>query len=316
MKKNTCILNDVLLDFAIGLNNISDVSYSWNNINYNLNRINAAYIKLKKITEHIHKNHLHQFKHDAKDTNIKKSGFTTFISEIVESNYINDCVFELFNNVDTDHDNLIYGYDFIYDTYDCNTPKMLKDIQESIDSMNGGKKYDKVRKYEYSLRFSNSPKNEIIRQIIMGEPPICEKFIIDPDDKSTPPLILKLQKSNCDLDNPNKLPWSIVEEMYEHMIPKREIKEEKKKLKKKNINSYICTRLYAELIFCQDIDRNNLIFGKDFTFDNFDNDHLQCLKCIENIGLCVDLNSPDLRVMTWEEYCNTFSNKNPDDRNI
>lgn len=77
-------------------------------------------------------------------------------------------------------------------------------------------------------------------------------------------------------------------------------------------SDYVITRLVAEWVHNTDIDGNGLIYGHDFKLCSHDAKKHHALYEIERDYEWTDPKDS----LTWEQFCRTFPNNNPDDRKI
>lgn len=147
-------------------------------------------------------------------------------------------------------------------------------------------------------------------------------FIIDPDDPDKPKELIEIEKQLNIPKNIKKIKYS---QYCEDCIEKNKDQEETEKSdeasedqlteeEKREAAScgYVCTRLVGEWLHQVDIDHNGLIYGNDFIIDDDEPKKCRCLKELEqDIDWNPTIQTPHI---SWDEFCNTFPDKNPDDR--
>lgn len=106
------------------------------------------------------------------------------------------------------------------------------------------------------------------------------------------------------------------QEYVQKYVPKKpedpEPVDEKPIKKLDDICNYISTRLVGEWLNTTDIDGNGLIYGVDFILAD---DQFFKSRCLKELEMDLDWNPPkDIPILTWEQFCLTFPDRNPDDR--
>ena len=151
-------------------------------------------------------------------------------------------------------------------------------------------------------------------------------FIIDPEDIDKPQDLIDIEKELNIPSDIKKIKYkdylnNCIEPEYREPIDFNEndndfsntpSEKDKQKLEEQELNDYICTRLVAEWVHNTDIDKNGLIYGTDFIFRK---DEPKKCKGLKDIELDLDWNPPsNINIWSYEKYCQTFPNNNPDDR--
>lgn len=213
----------------------------------------------------------------------------------------------------------------------------LLTVQEYLDSV-GEKQYTAP-----ASSISKLLQEFILQEKVNTQPGPCSgelygtTFIIDPNDPDKPTELTQVEQ---DLKQPlpkKTMTWQQFKDLcrdyttddqptytsenepgtledlqtISQFIP-NELLPSLKSIKSSNDCDYISTRLVGEWLKGYDIDGNGLIYGVDFMFPNNEPKKLRCIKEIETD---VEWNPPStIKILTWDEFIDTFPNKNPDDR--
>lgn len=296
-----------------------------------INKIIQLEREIQTYIRHIHKSHAHPFlegshKHDL--VNTPPGGLSTNCRIFNPIDYL---IMEAYSIEDMDNNGKIYGKDFIIDPKDPNKPPSLisaeenlrmyyntslpyEDCVERFGTLLGQGEVISFNDYLKEMHWEQRPcaeslEGQLVQQLMLGQNSCGQSevyghtFIIDPGDPNKPEFLKEL----------------------EGPIPPKKIISWKKFLESKGITDstpdhqpavqqcdYVCTRLLGEWLHGVDIDGNGLIYGTDFFLEK--NDPQKC-RCLIEIESDVDWQPPEnIKLFTWDEFCNTFPNKNPDDR--
>lgn len=259
---------------------------------------------------------------------------------------------ELSAQMDYDGNNKQYG-EFLINPKDLNIPRGIKDVQTQYEIRFGilesdiyltmSELFKELKKEERELPID--PEQKLILQLILGENPdnpnsqyssnlqntndsnISDKklkpgwdkvygkdFLINPIDPNKPKKLQELEKNLTFSDDIQLISYNQYLEKY--LDP--ELKEKtsgsisikKEKSADPDLCNYVCSRLVGEWLHGTDLDKNGLIYGQDFYLINCP-EKCYCLNEIEND---LQWNDKNLKGFSWNDYCNTFPNQNPDDR--
>lgn len=330
--------------------NLARMVEIWNKAQFNYKRAFSYLEEINTLIEHIHKQHLHPLypSHDAQNlSNNDKEGS---IAGCPLYSPIDLLLREIIEVVDLDNNKLKYGNDFIFYVNDPDVPRAIKNNQTQQEIRFGRYKDQFKTFFDYFNFFKiqhrctpTNPVNKLVTQLLLGTNPdnpnselhvpeldelgneikdikkcsdrvYGKDFIIDPKDPDKPQELVELEKTLNIPDNILKIKYS--EYLKECTDPEEEEKdvpnEVKKNKKQKESCSYICTRLVGEWLHSTDIDGNGLIYGTDFLIRTGDPNKCRCLLEIEED---LDWDPPhDIMIISWDQFCNTFPNGNPDDR--
>lgn len=338
-----CEINSSLSKFAQLTNLFVNIVNSWNNCSKYYTSMSKNYKELTKLLDHIHKCHLHPYikSHDVSeypnDFGIRSG--CTHIS------CIDRLVRELMEVFDTDDNNLIYGKHFIFHPNDPDVPQNIKENQIQYEI-----RYERLKDVfmsfeQYFSHFNvlrrcipKNPTTKLLLQLILGENPDSpdsaynssikddgnpkyvpcsnktygKDFIIDPEDPDKPKELIDIEKRLSIDDSVKKIKYSqylqeCIDKTGKGLIDLEQDNEDEIKIPQCD---YVCTRLVAEWLHTVDIDGNGMIYGKDFKI--CDTDPMKC-RCLQELEQDLDWNEPS-NIMTWEQFCKTFPDNNPDDR--
>ena len=304
---------------------------SWHNIAELMYKCQMILDRVLPLITHFHKAHLHPlygFKnHNPISKDTKKHGI---MKPCFKLPAIFKLYYELWHGIDRDHNDLIYGKDFIIDDDDIEKPYNLKLSEISAKLIVGKLPYKSTRKIswesylnsinEKSREFPSTLPGRLIQEAILKRkinPTVgnCSKeiygvtFIIDPEDPEKPQYLINLEKEINLIPPKKKMKYS---EFIKNCTDYQTINPDDVISKKKEDCSYVCTRLVGEWLKGYDIDNNGKVYGKDFYFADLEPNKCSCLRDIE---YDIDWNPPDdIIEYTWEDFLNTFPDKNPDDR--
>lgn len=241
-------------------------------------------------------------------------------------------LWELWNGLDKDFNGLVYGKDFIIDPNDPLKPFNLISSERSASLFVGSLPYgDKpvpnIKWKDYTKFPTNEPEEmsgRIIKEAILGKKSDLVKdpnsfcadrvygidYIIDPNDPNKPKYLIELEKYLGNPDPPLKISFDYVKK---YCLEYDKLGKPSIKPKPKTVEcTYICTRLLGEWLKGYDLDNNDLVYGIDFMFSNLEPNKCICLKDIE---YDLDWRPPeDIKIISWDQFLDTFPNRNPDDR--
>lgn len=336
-----CKLDEYQNEFIELLENFSNIINYWNNA---ANSYQIAIDKLQEIYNyliHYHKSHLHYLMHSPDILNTKYGISNTSL----DVNPLDRLVREISTEYDTNDDNLIFGRDFIFSGDDPNLPLNIRNtsIQQEVRYGMYPDNFKTFKEYlnSFNLRqrctpsTNNSPIKKLVLQAVLGEnpdnpksqffekdkgdtPKLCYKevygktFIIDPNDPDKPNELIEIEK-NIEIPKNIKL-WKYSDYLKKcsASTSNKDNKNIADNKKEQELCDYVCTRLVGEWLRSTDIDHNGLIYGIDFMLSDYEPKKCRCLKELE---IDLEWNPPkDIRIIYWEDFCNTFPDKNPDDR--
>ena len=324
-----CILPTCEGKFVDLINTIAEMIKDWEITTHHYHRLLSQLSDLYKIIIHIHQNHLHGKKHNVSQQ--LDPGLKSGCSDLTA---LDRLLREIETQYDYDGNGLVYGDDFIFPELDPNIPKAIQETQLQLEA-EFGRLQDQFMSVSDYLHFAGMDvnKSELIQydplpnaicQLITEKNPNAKNkhdlvygkdYIVDINDKQKPKLLTDLEKSlDIDFNNIKMISWQ--EYIKDYIKPKDEelIIDDKSELSKKlsETCSYVSTRLVAEWLNMTDIDNNGLIYGIDFILADDQYFKSRCLKELESD---VDWNPPDdIPILTWDQFCLTFPDKNPDDR--
>lgn len=315
-------INEMLVGFVEYYN-------AWNRINYYVGQINTLLNEMMIVLNHIHRSHAHpwfSFNHSPENIQASPAGLKSRQTYITP---IETWLRESYSREDLNDDGKVYGCNFSISNNDSQKPISLKSAEMNIGIVFNVSKFPygtikEVSTFVESLSALNYPQRPVAesivgklsQELILGEKvdttSLCQKsiygytFIIDPNDPEKPEELTELEQL-LDVLPKNKISWA----QYLKDCTSEETSTSTSTTSETDC-SYVCTRLVGEWLEQFDIDMNGLIYGTDFKLSDDDPHKLQCLK---NIEMDIDWNPPaDIKILSWEEFCKTFENGNPDDR--
>ena len=299
---------------------------------YYINQIIKLEKEIQSYIRHIHRSHWHPFidkSHTHKNINTPTGGMSDNCRIFDPVDFL---IMETYSIEDLDNNGKIYGRDFIIDPKDPEKPYGLTNAEQNIrmyyntklpyedcvnvfGTLDGKGEIMSFSNYLSSVyheqrRCPETLEGQLVQQLLLGIN-LCGQqeiyghtFTIDPNDPNKPDFLKELEKDK--------------------ILPKKTVSW-KDFLKSKGITDttpehqpavkqcdYVCTRLLGEWLHGVDIDGNGYIYGQDFFLEK--NDPQKCT-CLIEIESDVDWQpSNTIEVWNWEQFCNTFPNKNPDDR--
>lgn len=292
--------------------------------------------KIKDYVNHMHRSHVHLWPSAAHTASAIKGTRRGMAHPCLKHfQFVDICLTELWLSKDVNNDGLIYGKDFIISPDDPNKPRVLIDAEEDIQQtfqMYLPCESDKENP-EYSLLTWNeflktaqeqdraippTVEGKLVQELILGKSrdPLNPDniygytFKIDDDDPDKPKILTNMEKQK-DLPDVNEIyTWNeYLKKIGELLTDDEDILEDD--LLPKESYDYINSRLIAEWMKNIDIDKNGLIYGHNFYLK--DSPHKQ--QDLKDLELDVDwVPQENAKKLTWEEFCKTFPNNNPDDR--
>lgn len=333
-----CKINEIEVQLIEIIEYSANILSSWKKTIINYNQLNKLLSEITKLLDHIHQCHLHQYMHKSKEFPIEHGtyGGCSMIS------CLERLIQEMSTEFDNDDNGEIYGRDFILDPNDPNCPLSLKHVQTQFE-IRFGRFNDKFKTFfqyfnHFKIKQRCTPVNAIqplIIQLLLKENPnnpnsqyydktdtnladksknnFCindvygQTFIINPVDKNKPKQLIEFEKTVSINPDAKKISWA-------EYLDKCKPVSDPITVDENSVSQcdYVCTRLVGEWLNSTDIDKNGLIYGTDFMFSNTDPYKCRCLREIESD---LDWNPPQsIKVISWAEFCHTFKNNNPDDR--
>lgn len=341
-----CKINENLNGFAQLVNAFVNIINSWNTASKYYDKMLSDLDYTLKMIDHIHKCHIHPYvlSHTGKEFP-SNSGLRSGCTNV---NCIDRLVRELMEAFDVDDNGLIYGTHFIFDPKDPDVPINVKEVQTQFEIryhrlQDIFKSFDSYFEHFNVMRrcIPKNPVMKLILQMILGHNPedpnsefsdsfssedtpcsnktYGKDFIIDPNDPEKPKELIAFEKNITIDSNIKKIRYidyirECIDNVGKKLIGRNNegnlITDEMKIKDKSKPCDYVCTRLVAEWLHTTDIDGNGLIYGRDFKISDYDS--MKC-RCLFELEEDLEWTNPD-RIVTWEQFCKTFPNNNPDDR--
>lgn len=310
-----CDLGVLVANFNSVLQSITDYSTLWEVNSLLFSQIRILFEQINFYLKHIHLCHLHNISHSVTEFPNSNNSKRTLNDRYL----IEDIPNELLSMQDQDSDLIKYGYNYIFSdktpllkNFEQDIFESLKIILPTIDNIIY--QYDDIK--NNNINNNKCPNNlisKMIKELLTGISCIinyCQDEIyghtiyIDPNDNEKPQILIEVENSLTNWKKPNRtISWN--EYLQCITVPSSTQSTTKNSL------DYICTRLKSEYINKLDIDHNGIIYGVDFYLEDCEY-KCSCLKDLE-ISALWDKN---LKKITWDDFCKTFKNNNPDDRKI
>ena len=299
----------------------------WGEIAALTNEISVLENEIDVYLRHIHRSHLHYWydvaKHLPHIVDVSESGPSAGHTHVGPTDLL---LMELYTQEDLDHNGKVYGRDFIISHMDVDKPRSLCDVETQLQLVHQivfplrsptqvtFAEYLKEVHWEYRPVPINF-KAQLAQELITGQKNgggvhneiYGHDYIIDPNDPSKPSLLTEIEGEYLKV-----LPKKII--TWDGLLSKKGFKE----ASSGDIHvisekcDYVSTRLVGEWLYSYDIDGNGLVYGTHFMIASGDPNKARCLYDIESD---IDWSPPnDIAIMSWDEFCKTFPDSNPDDR--
>lgn len=338
-----CALSERYSDFISIAETTSEILTLWTNV---LNRYQQMYDVLNKeilpLLDHLHSCHWHPLlkMHEANQYP-NDTGYSAGCSNI---SCLDRLVQEITTETDVDDNGSIYGKEFILNPTDESCPRILKNVQTQYElsfekySSNMMNFINYFKHFKIMQRCSpKTPVQKLILHMVLKENPdnpksqfygdfnkdatddstrLCitevygKTFIIDPNDKNKPTELVNFEKTVNIPTDINIISWEEYLQKCQPSYIEKNIDDNTSS--KSQICDYVCTRLVGEWLTGTDIDKNGIIYGRDFMFH--DNEPNKC-RCLRELEIDLDWNPPStIKIIFWNQFLDTFENRNPDDR--
>jgi len=328
-----CTLKDSIHLVNSLSNSFIEWQRSWNNCSNLMRKSKQLLTNLIPVVRHFHKAHAHPlYGAIAHPPSAKSTGKYGLMKPCFLEFAILKLYWELWHGIDKDRNGLVYGRDFIIDDDDPEKPYNLKLSEISAKLIVGELPYGpekRVVSWDTYLASVGAKKRQLptsLESRIIQEALLKQKvnfaegnckneiygvtFIIDPEDPEKPQYLIDLEEELDLIPPKKKMKYADFLKNCQDYQDSLEAEE----LIENQIEecSYVCTRLLGEWLKGYDIDNNGLIYGKDFFISNLEPKKCKCLRELE---YDIEWNpTEDTKEMMWDEFSNTFPNKNPDDR--